>query len=478
MTARNHRRLHPLAAGASILVAACSTYGGEKLGIDPVTQKPVAPTGIPYTLVRPEYSLTSVPPAAGETKPTYTVTVTYQPDPNQQYSLRARPGFLADPDFTLNFGTGGTLSSVKTTITEQFTPTIKALGAFAGNLAALGVYDEGAIKTELIKAVKDSGCNSTAPNQHLDADTLRMPDPPSTVAQELERRLTAFDKDETLLARFHYASQAEYECLKKIRDKEVAARADAPATKQAEDAWIATEAAYPPSDGEYLKLVRTMVKDKDSTRITEQQKTLASSASDSLAPSRKKLIDAAKAVVDARTEGPLLKALKAVVDMNAATWKARHLLYLEDEISSAELALLRRPDAPARQRRLVEQRIRGLRQVRAETIGGAELYARAEKLRAFLAEIPRKPSGRGTAPATEEYAAARAELDMAVERFDALRAKVIAAAKPADPKPAPPLKDVPLVTVRDTSIVEGQVTTTAGKRIPAPNFVLVLEPVQ
>src|SRR5438046_1776711 len=85
-----------------ILIFGCSTYRGEKLGIH--DNKPVAATGVPYTLVRPEYTLTRTPPAAGEKKPTYTLGVSYEADPTHRYTLRIEPGIFADPNFVLKLG--------------------------------------------------------------------------------------------------------------------------------------------------------------------------------------------------------------------------------------------------------------------------------------------------------------------------------------------------------------------------------------
>src|SRR6185503_13356403 len=92
---------------AAASMAACSTYTGKKIG--DATGQLLPPDGVPYSLVKPEYTLTRTPPAAGAKTPTYEIKVNYVPDHTQRYSVKVDPGIFTNPEFALKFGDGGTL---------------------------------------------------------------------------------------------------------------------------------------------------------------------------------------------------------------------------------------------------------------------------------------------------------------------------------------------------------------------------------
>jgi hypothetical protein len=395
--------------------------------------------------------------------------------------LWPKPGFLADPDFTLTLGAGGTITGVKTVLSEQFTPTIKAIGSFAANLVALGVFDESAgIGATLSSDLKRQECAGRSESQHLDPVTLKVAQ--QTVEEELKRRLAALGKDETILARFHYADQAERACLAAIRDAAVAGQnADIASAKTG---WTSADASYASGDKEYLKKIKGIVEKNDQAWFKQEQTDLEGLkvTAPQLYQKRFALVTAAAAYMAAQAPRPYVTALKTSVDMDAATWRARHLLYLEDEITSARLALLRQPTATLAVRQGAEQVVARLNRIRAETIDAQDLYARAQSLGAFLESVRTKGTDHGTtAPATAEYATARAELDLVNERIESLRTKVIAAAKPAAPPAIQPLKDEPLTQVTQAIVDASQRQGWSGKidvhgvQVDAPKFVIVLE---
>ncbi len=459
-----------LLCGASLL-SACSTYGGQKLGKDGAGV-PIKPTGIPYMLVKPEYSLNRVVPATAGDKPTYTVAVSYQPDPEQQYTLRPRTGFLADPDFTITLGAGSTITGVKTVISEQFTPTVKAIGSFAANLAALGVFDIGSSqRDDIITLLTGPDCTGTSENRYLDPTTLKVQQ--ESVIAVLTRRLRTFDTDVKLAAQFHYADRGELKCLTAIRK----GLSDANDAKRL--AWKAADTLYNGDDG-FRDLVRAAVDKVDRVKLAEAQLMLAQTppAPASLKASRQALFDLASTYLQAMAD-PFLALMNKIVDMDDANWRARHLQYLEGEIRKAELALLRHPAVSAATRQSTQRYFADLRLKRAETIGAAPLYARSLALEALINTVTLR--GQKVAkPVASEIAAARAELDLVNGRIDAARTAILDAAKPAV-VPVKALSDVSLVHVdaaqitQSTAAVWDKKITVDGVKRDAPDFVIVLE---
>jgi hypothetical protein len=463
------------------LLAGCSSYGGQKLGLDTTTNKPVPTTGIPYVLSKPEYSLTRVAGTGDGAEPTYTVTKTTVPDAAHQYSLRPKPGFLSDPDFTLTLGSGGQVTGVKTTISEQFTPMLKAVGSFASTLVSLGVFDKDSnVKGPLTAKITAEKCNTPSKTRHVDPDTLQIVK--ETVGQELIRRIELYEKDPTIASRLHYADQDELACLKSIRDKAVTASG----IDNAKANFATTSGQYTDDDAFRQKIEDFVTKnDLESFQKAYAANTAIKDSDPTLYNKRDPFLKVANKLMIAQKADPVFDVLKTVVGLDAPTWRARHLLYLEDEISWAQLALLRLPGATSAAQKSVEQTIEGLNSARAETINAFALYERSKALSAFLETVPTKHiDGGGTAPATAEFAAARAELDLVNEKIEAARTKVLAASKAASPLPIKALKDESLVELTKGDIDASQnkdwdgKVTIAGKPVDAPKYVIVLEDAQ
>jgi hypothetical protein len=163
--------------------------------------------------------------------------------------------------------------------------------------------------------------------------------------------------------------------------------------------------------------------------------------------------------------------------MDPATWRARHLMYLEREINQTTLYVLQRPtvEVTSEVRRAAERYTGVLMIQRAQTIGAGDLYQRSVVLSRFLSSIKEKVVDKGHAPATAEYATARAEYDALGAQIDARRSKVLLDAKPAAP-PIQPFKPTRVPRVSEDLIAASQMpgwSTGAGK--DAPDYVLVLK---
>jgi hypothetical protein len=137
----------------------CSTYKGHKISLEGTL--PVKSTGIPFKLVRPEYTIKISPDPDDETKANYTLKAVYVPDASQQYTLTLDPSFFADGNFTLNLNASGMIEDSTATVSERVTPFITTIGTIAADLAGpLSIaFDKqtavGALKNEIV-VCKDS----------------------------------------------------------------------------------------------------------------------------------------------------------------------------------------------------------------------------------------------------------------------------------------------------------------------------------
>ncbi|NBQ68667.1 MAG: hypothetical protein EBU46_07495 [Nitrosomonadaceae bacterium] len=466
---------------ALIVVTGCSSFSGAKLGDDAGSKV----IGIPYTLVRPEYTLTRTPPPEGQKKAIYIVGVTYEPDPQHRYTLSINPGIFADPTFLMKFGTGGVLQGTTASVAETLTPTITAIGSFGANLIgtmATGVFDKDSVRKVIITAIsKSRTCGIKPP----DIDLLDTGDVlPTTVGDAMIERIDAFKDDTEFAELFHYATNKEKNCLIEantsikmlITDqhdtvlnnwKEALARyqQDFPGDKLFIDRL---KDAVSTDDNKQLEVIKTEIADDGASNDADKQKT---------ARNRDGIYSLAAGAAQASMSNEAQEKLTFFIEMDASTWRARHLQYLEREIDRSTLVALRRPTLD---RTKAKQFVDRMRLQRAMTIDAVALFRRALELERFLQQVPNKSvDGGGMAPAAAEYATVRAELDTVLTQMDARRTRVIADAKPAPPPPVTPLKveNLPVATKKliDESKAPGWIK---GPGADAPNYVMILKGVE
>jgi hypothetical protein len=474
MTTVRIRCLAGFLAVTLLLTTSCSTYSGQKLG-ERSDGTEVAADGVPYNLVRPVYTLSRTPPAAGAADPTYALAVTYVPDSTQRYSLKIRPGALKNPDFNMKFGSGGVLSSTKGTVTEQVTPFITAVAQFAASvIGTLGVFDttKTSFRETVAKTITDAGCVDQL------SDVVRFgANVQSNVAEELASRIRGFKDDDTFLAQFHYLTGRERDCLtvalSKVGTSEKQAKADMEAWEKGKKEFLTAN----PAETAFVDRVALAVTKKDSDELiaigAEVRATEKDGKLPPLSEAKEELLFHATAAIAATTQTQLQKALQAFVEADPATWRARHVLFLERQIEEIGLSVLRRTlDAGNANTHLAR-----LRAERALTLGTVDLQKRAEELAKFIEVIKDKSVEGGSAPATAEYAVARAELDAVTAAIDARRARILA---DAAPPPAPPAaiaaftdQPVGVVTIRDIN-ASHKPGWFSGTGKSADRFVLVL----
>jgi hypothetical protein len=461
-----------------LLLGACSTYRGEKLGIH--NGNTVAPTGIPYTLVRPEYTLSRTPPVNGEKRPTYTLSVTYEADPEHYYTLKIAPGIFADPDFTMKLGTNGTLQSTKATFTEQITPTITALGSFAANLIgalATGALDKASVRQAIIAELTGNACASFSDVPRLPA-TPPMQTP--SVASAMRDRINGFKDDDEFAALFHYVTEKERSCLETARSN--LGTTIATSHKADIEQWETARRQYlsaHPTDTLFVDRLTRAVATDDSSAFDTLKSEIKADSNEARADERNSLFELAVPAAKGQAGTEAQDKLDFFISMDTQTWRGRHVLFLEREIDRATLFALRRPQLSQKEKQDVAKYSQELRRQHAATIGVTGLYDRSVELAAFIAKIPDKFVQGGRAPAAAEYATARAELDEVLKQIEAQRSRVLTDAKPAPPPPAPPLKATKLRRVsRDTIERSKAPEWINGEGATAPNYVFVLQEVE
>lgn len=459
------------------LLCGCSTYSGEKLGLKEAKQ--VEPHGIPYTLVRAEYSLTRTPPTEGQKQPSYVIGVSYEPDPGQKYTLKINPGIFADPNFLMKLGAGGTLQGTTMTFTEQVTPAITALGSFAKDMVgalATGALDKDSVRKQIKTNLEVPECKvvSDVPRLSVPVPITAAPDPVPTVEEAIAARLEAFKDDEEFASLFHYVTERERMCLvaaKKKLDIFVTStyKVDIDAWEKARDAYEAVN----PTETVFIGRLNHAVKSTDTKAMDAINAEIITENDVALKSKRSALFVLASPAAEGLSGTEAQEKLDFFINMDSPTWRGRNLLYLERELDRVALLVLRRPEVVGRSE--VTEYFQLLRRQRAETIGVSRLYERSLVLSDFIEQMQYKSVPGGKAPATAEYATARAELDAVLAQIDAQRTRVLSDAKPAPPPPAPALKAVTLRKGTQQEIKDSKAPNWIdGPGAKAADYVLIL----
>jgi hypothetical protein len=482
MRRRRISALHSWLTGTlltSLVLAGCSSYSGKKLGVDEDTKKEIAPTGLPYSLTRPEFTLSRSPPADGAKKATYTLAVAYENDPSQRYDIRISPSLFADATLTVKFTTVGTIASTTGGITDLIGPTIMALGSFAKDViaaSATGAFDQDALRTiaiDKMNEVSECKAHSVVPTAPIPYVESKPTVPQRTVADEMANRIRGFKSDDEFVEKFHYLTSDEKLCLQavvraanNVQDSEL---------KAAQNDWKKAHEDYKsakPADSDFLMKVAKAYGDGDLTVImaisranVEAFKT-GSQADKQLAAARQPVLATSETALRLIAESALSTRLESIFTSSDSAWLARHVLFLEREAARIELARIRQPNIAQTSSKEVSDYIDLLQASRARALGVLDLYERSLTLAKFLRQIERKTEHGASAPATAEFALARLELDTVLTQIEARRTKVVAAAAPPAAPTIAAVKAEPVAVVDKKVIadskVEGWTETSAG----------------
>eukprot|EP01037_Dinobryon_pediforme_P019491 gene19491-19918_t len=419
---------------AALALSACSTYRGHKIGdyTDLAGQpKSVLPDGVPYALVKPQFRLTTAPAATADGKQTVSVTVVSIADSDQRYAVRLQSGPLANPDFKISFTTLGTVKTTTSSVTEQITPTVKAIGAFVVDLAKAGVVHAAKApeptdtRDKLIGLVQnvvgEQACNRAwdypMDFPEVPLELLFPGSAPKSIGEALVARLKAYPTDDDLTKTFHYLTLGEQTCLKTILAKQA----------DYDQARVAYSTNYPSAVGrsQFLDALQEGVEAGSVTVVANGTKWPASGP---------QLADQDALILAAQTVASFL-VVKPFAEMGDVVWRAHHVLYVEAELDRIALLRLRNQINKSTARSL-DRYEDLLRRQRAQAIGAADVYARTLPLQQFVAKLQFKSVRGGEAPASAEYVQYRSELDALNSQIEAKRMTLVATLTHPAVKPA------------------------------------------
>ena len=112
-------------------------------------------TGVIYQLSKPKIQLKQN--KISDQKASYTLELTSIPDAANRYSIEPDPAWLTDTKFKITLGNLGNITELNTSTKETFTPTVKAMGEFVGNLTGT-----------LAKTILASGAISSTPPGNIE----------------------------------------------------------------------------------------------------------------------------------------------------------------------------------------------------------------------------------------------------------------------------------------------------------------------
>ena len=495
-----------LIGAAALALSGCSSFVGHKLppdgGLGPGQQ------GVPYVMTRPEYMLAIAADPKDENKEVFTLTKTDVPDPLHRYSLRLDPAWLVDGKFDLTLGELGNFGESTVTTTSRAVTILQAVVSAAIQSRAPGVAakDQAGLLSRIDLALDDKADLACQLPANADdkggksAKGTKTPPAPATSVREaigalikdLRARarieLQGLDKDklearvgELAFARLHYLDALQRECLQKL-PKRVVDQAQDTVKRLANtyDGAVAEAGKLDPKPAELAPIVKA-VTDHDIDALKRQ----ADKAPDSL----KKVVETAQLLT---AEQALLDDIRAyllsLVEMPPEVWRARHLAYVDAQLTTKgfERFLVNDPNSAAA--RETDRAIAALQADWAATLDVSDIVKRIAKIDVFLTEIrvTTNPGGAAVRFAADEHVRLREERDLLQTRLDQKHADLLAknkvlalktAEKPATPKKVVPRKDVPVKLVH-RDFIDAAATIPAAKLSEQPEFVLVLKPVR
>lgn len=423
--------------GAALLVlaAGCTSLSGEKLG--PVSNNPnesVSPKGIPYTLMRPEFTLTATAAADGKSEPTYSLNVEYVPDLNQTYSLRIDPGLFTDPTFSMKL-TKGTLESTNASATDRIVPTLVSLGQFTAALIgakAASVLDVGNVRSVVAAQFEENTASDC--NKISDIRPIRLKQDSSKTREAIAGRIRAYKDDTTFFARFHYVTEQEKSCMKEVAKSQESTEE----RKSILEGWNATKKKFPSMNiisADFIKQLDRAISQGDTRALEDMQSKITqpkppSAQLNPVDDAQAKLLSLAISKAKSINADTAKKTLEAILNLSPADWRGRNVLYLEETMDALTLKALTITDRNAVVRKEILSEIARVKQEVADTIGAEALYARKLNLDSFIARLSERDVQGGKAPAAQEYSIARAELDEIEKRISDLRARAVSNSKP------------------------------------------------
>jgi hypothetical protein len=407
--------------------------------IDPRSPaEPADINGLVIQLTVPEFTLTQTPPSATTPDNTYTINLTYRPDPQQRYGVNLHAAILHEGDFKLTLGTQGQVTQLNSAVREQLTPAITALGQFTASLvgtaAKFAAFD---LTSDIDRAFTRVCTGPPAPALKPGDVCIK---PPSLLPK-------IFDDDEYLSTdqndHFHIASPSEHHSLNLLVARMkifqlrtdlansffpqdsierhwllsalVAAKISLTTENKEQDRLRDVLIASLPSSNDLqpaLKALLLQYNSAVSSAAIPQALTLQTRIQNLLKPIPTATTPMTQYFLHAQTLLDLAQdktLLEPLTTMSNQEWRSRKAAALEALIAPLEHDAIASPLTPVQKKRLED-----LQQELDRTIDATDQRTRAAVLRSFLSSIPQ---GKLTSlpplmgPTMNEYSIARAEYE-------------------------------------------------------------------
>lgn len=448
----HHGRAAIALIGACFL-ASCSTMSGTKfdrLARPPTADKPLPVAGIPYTLSKPEFSLTIGKPPDGATKPTFAISVNYVPDPSQTYTITPAPGVFSDPNFTVSLDANGAMTAVTSKTTDQLAPAIVAVGKFAVSALAItgAAFDKATTDSNSLFIVFIDANNPScqAPSDlpslwqmSIDEVTIDSGGPkvePAKTNGQLALRVKSFADLAALKARFHAITPGEYQCLSDLVGDY---RGNAKRREQEWDQFYTTlaPAEYKTTfEYEFSSSERKLIDDAIAAGNSDDLAAIWKRKATELKGDAtfKKVRDKAADVLSHNPDKPALDIIVSALDLKFDAWRARQVGFLAGRSEHFHQKMIRAKDA--KQRTADANNVALVDGGLIATIDDAGLEKRRVELKAFMSRALEVNINNAHVSAAQEFVAARTEWDSLTKQLADLKAKYLLALTSASTPPA------------------------------------------
>jgi hypothetical protein len=459
-----------------LTIGGCTSYKGHKLPENGALPKDKT-TGIPFVMTKPMYSVDITADASDATKPIYTLRSIDVPDATQRYTIALDPALLVDGTYDLSFGEQGNIISASATNNSRVVATLDSFVSASIDLAAKGVGKDItsvlALYRQLVTDSVDAACTKTTNGELVKLQIANhINDLTSDARIEIKDSEQNSEKTASALAasRYHYLNLAQRNCLIAVEPAS-ATHLNINVVKAKNNFDTALKNAKSSSldkpSKNWLLSIESAVKDSDLEQIERLKKA-------SISEALKSITSPAMIYVNESIDSKSLKQLgELFAYMTPDIWRARHLQYLESQISKKRLENL-----VAGARGAQSSDITRLESEWAATLGEPKLINRIDELDSFLSEVRVVPAGPGNSAryAATEFIQLREERDKLQERVDGLRTNVLSKNKLIDADPAKkkvvPRTDVNVKLVRSSFI--DAVADNPGAFTDLPEFVLVV----
>jgi hypothetical protein len=117
-------------------LAGCGNMSTQTLDLSTVTPKNNVVPGLPFTLNKPQFTITHTAATAGAPE-SYQAVPSYVADPSQYYAVTLHPALTATIDWTFGWDENGSLSTTNAKVTDQSAATLASLVKLGISIAAL-----------------------------------------------------------------------------------------------------------------------------------------------------------------------------------------------------------------------------------------------------------------------------------------------------------------------------------------------------